>query len=145
MNTIEVPSSRSCRMMPMSSSVSCGVRTAVGSSNTSTLASREGLDDLDALLHAHGQVADEGVGVDLEAKALRDVAHVLAGRVQIESAEGLGVLVAEHDVLGHGEDGDEHEVLVHHADSRGHGVARAAETLDDVVQEDLASSAWYRP
>ena len=28
-----------------------------------------------------------------------------------------GRLVAEHDVLGDGEDGDEHEVLVHHADA----------------------------
>ncbi len=41
MKTIDVPSSRSWRMMPISSSVSCGVSTAVGSSNTSTLASRE--------------------------------------------------------------------------------------------------------
>ena len=41
MNTMAVPASRSWRMMPISSSVSCGVRTAVGSSNTSTEASRD--------------------------------------------------------------------------------------------------------
>ena len=47
-------------------------------------------------------------------------------------------LVAEHDVLGDGEDGDEHEVLVHHADAGRHGVARAGEVLDVVVEQDLA-------
>jgi hypothetical protein len=40
MKTIEVPADASCFMMTMSSSVSCGVSTAVGSSSTSTLASR---------------------------------------------------------------------------------------------------------
>ena len=34
--------------------------------------------------------------------------------------------------------GDEHEVLVHHADAGSHRVARAGEVLDLVVQEDLA-------
>ena len=41
MNTIEVPDSLSWRMIAISSSVSCGVSTAVGSSKTSTFASRE--------------------------------------------------------------------------------------------------------
>lgn len=36
MKTIAAPSSRSCFMISMSSSVSCGVSTAVGSSKTST-------------------------------------------------------------------------------------------------------------
>jgi hypothetical protein len=40
MNTIDAPDALSCRMISMSSSVSCGVSTAVGSSKTSTLASR---------------------------------------------------------------------------------------------------------
>jgi hypothetical protein len=53
--------------------------------------------------------------------------------------------VAEHDVLGDREDRDEHEVLVHHADAGGHRVAGAAEILDDVVEQDLPSSARYRP
>ena len=38
--TIEVPSPASCRMMPINSSVSCGVRTAVGSSRIKIFASR---------------------------------------------------------------------------------------------------------
>ena len=47
---------------------------------------RERLDDLDALLHADGQILDERVGVDVEAEALRDLAHALARRVQIEQS-----------------------------------------------------------
>ncbi|CAB4923183.1 unannotated protein [freshwater metagenome] len=41
MNTMVVPDAASSRMIRIRSSVSCGVSTAVGSSNTSTLASRE--------------------------------------------------------------------------------------------------------
>ena len=66
-------------MISISSSVSCGVSTAVGSSKTSTLrVARERLDDLDALLHADGQVFDERVGVDVEAEPLGDLAHLRA-------------------------------------------------------------------
>ena len=90
MKTIDVPSSRSWRMIAMSSSVSCGVSTAVGSSKTSTLrVARERLDDLDALLDADGQIADDGVGVDLEAEAVGDVAHVLTGLGEVERARAL--------------------------------------------------------
>ena len=41
MKTMDVPASANWRMMAMSSSVSCGVRTAVGSSRISTFASRD--------------------------------------------------------------------------------------------------------
>ena len=98
----------------------------------------ERLDDLDALLHADGEVVDERVGVDVEAEPLGDLAHLRARRRQVEPPAGLRLLVAEHDVLGDGEDGDEHEVLVHHADAGRHRVAGAGEVLDLVVEEDLA-------
>src|SRR3712207_7849753 len=45
----------------------------------------------------------------------------LAGGGDVERAGCTGRLVAEHDVLRDGEDGDEHEVLVDHADAGGHG------------------------
>ena len=82
-------------MIAMSSSVSCGVSTAVGSSKTSTFASRdERLDDLDPLLHADREVFDEGVGVDVEAEPGGDLAHLRARRVEVEAAAELGRLVA---------------------------------------------------
>ena len=79
---------------------------------------RQRLDDLDALLHADRQVLDEGVGVEVEAEPRRDLAHLRAGGVEVEAPAELRRLVAEHDVLGDREHGDEHEVLVDHADAR---------------------------
>ena len=96
------------------------------------------LDDLDPLLHAHRQVFDERVGVDVEAEPRRDLFDLLARGGQVEQAARLGRLVAEHDVLGDREDGDEHEVLVHHADAGGHGIAGPVEVLHLVVEEHLA-------
>ena len=85
-----------------------------------------------------GQVLDQRVGVDVEAEPGGDLAHLRAGGGEVEAAAELGLLVAEHDVLGHGEHRDEHEVLVHHADAGLHGVAGAGEVLDGVVEQDLA-------
>src|SRR5690606_3186717 len=84
------------------------------------------------------QVLDDGVGVHVEAEARGDLAHLRAGGVEVEAAAAAGLLVAEHDVLRHREDGDEHEVLVDHADARRHGVAGTSEVLDLVVQQDVA-------
>ena len=117
----------------------------------------ERLDDLDALLHADGQVLDERVGVDVEAEARRrSRATRLRAASRSRRAAEAGRLVAEHHVLGDGEDGDQHEVLVHHADAGAHRVAGAGEVLDVVVEQDLAlvgagtgrrarSSAWTCP
>ncbi len=49
-----------------------------------------------------------------------------------------GRLHPEHHVVGDREDGDEHEVLVHHADTGGDRVAGTAEGNRLVVDEDLA-------
>ncbi len=146
MNTIDAPDALSWRMISISSSVSCGVSTAVGSSNTSTLASRES-----ALMISTrcctptGQILDQRVGVDVESEARRDLAHAGARGIQIEQSAGAGVLVTEHDVLGDGEDRDEHEVLVHHADSGAHRVAGAVEVLHVVVEQDDALVGRVQP
>ena len=146
MNTIEVPDSLSWRMMPISSSVSCGVSTAVGSSKTSTRASRESALMISTrCCDADRQVFDERVGVDVEPESGRDLADALARGVQIEDAAGLGGLVAQHDVLGDGEDRDEHEVLVHHADAGAHRVAGTLEVLHDIVEQDHAVVGAVEP
>ncbi len=49
-----------------------------------------------------------------------------------------GGLDAHHHVLGDGEHGDEHEVLMHHPDAGGDRVAWRGEVLSDAVDEDLA-------
>ncbi len=99
---------------------------------------RERLDDLDPLLHADRQVLDDGVGVDVEAEPVGDLLDPLPGGVEVERPGEAGRLVAEHDVLGDGEDRDQHEVLVDHADAGRDRVAGAGEVLDLVVEDDLA-------
>ena len=145
MKTMEVPPARSARTISSSSSISCGVRTAVGSSRMSTLASR-----VSALMISTrcwtptGEVGDERVRGHLEAVLLGDRADLLAGLAVVDEAGGH-VLVAEHDVLGDGEDGDEHEVLVHHADAGGDGVTGPGERDGLVVDEDLALVGLVEP
>jgi hypothetical protein len=75
------------------------------------------LQDLDALRLAHGQVRDEPVGWYGEPGAHAEVVHgaLCGGAVQ---GDAVGDLAAKDDVLRHGECGHQHEVLVHHADSR---------------------------
>ena len=77
----------------------------------------ERLQDLDALLCPHGYVLDDRVGVDGEAVALGQLAHLAGARADVEQAAATARLVAEDDVLGHAHHLDEHEVLVHHADA----------------------------
>ncbi len=96
------------------------------------------LDDFHALLHAHGQVLDDRIGINAEPVAIGDLADAGAGLLEVQDAGRAGVLVAQGNVLGDREDGDEHEVLVHHADPGGHGIARAVELHWLVVDEDFA-------
>ena len=139
MKTMAAPDSLSWRMISMSSSVSCGVSTAVGSSKTSTFASRES-----ALMISTrcctptGRSSMSASGFDVESEPRRDLAHAPARGIQIEEAPGARRLVAEHHVLGDGEDGDEHEVLVDHADAGAHRVAGTVEVLHLVVEQDHA-------
>ncbi len=77
----------------------------------------ERLEDLHALLHADGEVHDARVRLDLEAVALRQLAHGVARLVEVDHATP-GRLPAKHDVLGHRERLHQHEVLVDHADAQ---------------------------
>ncbi len=54
-------------------------------------------------------------------------------------------LGAEEDVLGHAQDGDQHEVLVDHADAPGDGIRRALDHDGRPVQEDLAAIGRRQP
>ena len=56
-----------------------------------------------------------------------------------------GLLAAEHDVLGDGEDRDQHEVLVDHADAGGDGVAGRGERDRLAVDDDLALGRLEQP
>ena len=94
-------------------------------------------EDLDALLHAHGDVLDAGVRVDLQPVALGELLGPPPRRLDVEEPAAAR-LVAEDQVLGDGHDRDEHEVLEHHADPVGHRVARRADRDQLAVDADLA-------
>ena len=103
---------------------------------------RQRLDDFNPLLGAHGQVFHNRVGIHVEPKASRNLAHLLARRIDVEQFErSAHLLVAEHDVLRHSERVHEHEVLVHHRDTGRHGVAGASE-LDRLVVDGDVALVW---
>ena len=78
-------------------------------------------------------------GIDLEAEPLAELADPLAGLLPVEEDRVGHRLLAEQDVLGDGQDGDQHEVLVDHADAAGDGVRRARRSVTGVaVEQDLA-------
>ena len=130
-------------MTANSSSVSCGVSTAVGSSRIEHLGvPHQGLDDLDALLHADRQVLHQGVGVHRQAEALRDLHDVPAGPPPVQPPERPPVVLgAQHHVLGDREDRDQHEVLVDHADA-GRDRVPGAGTLGSPSTKISPSSGW---
>jgi hypothetical protein len=78
----------------------------------------EHLEDLDALLVADAEIADQGVGIDVQAVSLAEFADPAASLVGVQRQLRAGLL-AEHDVLPHGEVRREHERLEHHADAVG--------------------------
>ncbi len=101
------------------------------------------LEDLDPLLPADRERADLGVGVDLEAEPLTELADPPAGLLAVEEDRVGHRLLAEEDVLGDGEDGDQHEVLVDHVDATGDGVGRAGDRHRLAVEQDLRPRwAW---
>src|SRR5215471_18970250 len=110
------------------------------------------LDDLDPLLHADRQFFHYGVGIHAQAEPLGQREYLTAGPAPVEQAEGGQAerslahrLAAEGDVLGHGEDRHQHEVLVHHADL---GPDRVPGRIDHdrfVVEQDLALVGLHQP
>ena len=98
----------------------------------------ECLDDFHALLHAHGEVFDQRVGVDVESVPVGDLPDLPAGVIQVQESAGLGGLRSQCHILRDSKDRDQHEVLVHHADAGRHGVAGAAEGDRFVVDQDFA-------
>ena len=95
-------------------------------------------DDFDALLSADGEIFDVGVRVDVEAEASRDLFDFLPGLLEVQKAERLGGLVAQGHRFCDREDGNEHEVLVHHADACRNSVTRTRKRHGFVVDEDAA-------
>ena len=80
------------------------------------------LEDLHPLLQTHADLPDHVRGVHMQAVFLRQLPHRVLRRLLIIEKAGLPGFFAQHNVLGHGEAGHQHEVLVDHAHTPGDGI-----------------------
>ena len=85
----------------------------------------QGLEDLGALSLADRELPDVGVGVDVQSVALRHFGQALAHRSHVGHA--ASPTESEGDVLGDRQGGDQHEVLVDHADAEIDGIGRRSD------------------
>ena len=98
----------------------------------------ERLEDLDPLLPADRQGADQRVRVDVEPEPLAEFDDTAMRLAAIEE-DGIGHrLLAEQDVVGDRQHRHEHEVLVDHADAPADGVGRIVDRDGRAIEEDLA-------
>ena len=96
------------------------------------------LHDLRALLQPDRQVTHARVGVKRKPVTLRQVVDRRASTGVVVEVRACHRLAAQHDVLADREHGDQHEMLVHHADAQRDRVARPADVGRLAVDEDLA-------
>ena len=97
----------------------------------------EGLEDLDALLHADRNIPDELIRLNFQTVLLHDVQNILPrfSHVQADPVPGLG---AEHDILGNCKILHQHEVLVYHTDAVFNGRGGIFDIDLFAVHKDLA-------
>ena len=81
----------------------------------------EHLQNLGALLHTHGDILDQCVGIHVQTILLAEGQHLFAGVLLLQKAV-FRRLGAHDDVVQHREAFHQLEVLVHHADAQGVGV-----------------------
>ncbi len=78
----------------------------------------ERFEDLHALLSADWQILDGRLGViDLEPVFVRELKQPCGGRLVINHRPRLDGLGTEDHIIGHAENRDEHEMLMHHSDA----------------------------
>ena len=75
----------------------------------------EHLEDLHALLHADRYIFNQGIGINAHPIPIAQFQNLFAGVLLLKKAQS-GVLCAEDDVVQHGEDVHQLEVLMHHSD-----------------------------
>ena len=96
------------------------------------------LQDLDALLLTNRQLIDAARRIDVESKLSGQQVDPLRGLPEVQKLAPANDLVPEHHVLRDGEDWDEHEVLVDHADPASDRVGGIADRDRLAVHTDLA-------
>ena len=107
-------------------------------------APQERLQDLDPLLKADRELADQGVRIDLEPVRGADLRHLRPGRL-LALGEQRAAFTPEHHILEHCHGRDQHEVLVHHADAVVDGVRGAGHPDRLPVDQNLAAVGGVEP
>ena len=95
------------------------------------------LQDLHPLLHTDGDILHLGVHVNGKPVFFRELLHLLPGFFLLQKAQ-LGVLRPQDDVIQHGKNINELEVLVHHADAQCRGVIGVIDLYRHAVFADLS-------
>ena len=106
-------------------------------------AEEQHLEDLDALLLGDGELADDGVGIDVETdfrRLRRDLPGCIAG-----AAHAQGVPAGEDDVLGDRETLHQLVVLVDHPDAEASRVGRRSDRGRPAVDRDGAFVRGVEP
>ena len=97
----------------------------------------EHLENFGSLLHAHGDVLNLRVQIDVQAVALAQGVHLFAGLSLIEEAE-FARLRAQDDIIQHRKALHQLEMLMHHADAQGVGVVGVADHHVLAIDADFA-------
>jgi len=98
----------------------------------------EQLDDFNALLNADRQVAHIIVRVHFQLVAAGNFLNALGGFGTVQETAGFHRFVPEHHVFSNGEDWNEHEMLVDHANTLIDSVGRGVYLHSFAVDEDFA-------
>ncbi len=145
MNTIALPSSRSDRMTAISSSISCGVSTAVGSSKMRYFASLASAFRISTRCCTPTGRSSTSASGSTSRWYRSDSSRTVRRAWPMLSQPARPLLPAEGQVLGHGEHLDQHEVLVHHADAGGDRLLGVAADVLDAVDDDRALIGLQQP
>src|SRR5206468_3499430 len=98
----------------------------------------ERLEDLHPLLPPDRQAADSLLRIDLEAESRAELADEPVRLSPVDEDRVGHRLVAEEDVLGDGQDGHQHEMLVDHRDAPIDRVGRPADVDLLPIEQDLS-------
>ncbi len=103
------------------------------------------LDELDALLFAHGKLPDIGIGLDGQVVPFRNLGNAFFYTGKIEPEILVAFLQPEGDVFRDSHVRHEHEMLVDHANARGKGIGRRLELHRPAIDENPALVRLIKP
>ena len=95
------------------------------------------LDQFDPLLGAYRQLPDRIIQIKVELELVEDLLHLLF--ILAPGKEQGNAIQCQQDVFKNRVGGDQHEMLMDHADAYGQRIPRAVEMNRCAVKQDLAS------